>query len=300
MQNKVYQIITDRIIAQLETGVVPWHRTWSDIGAAHNLISHKPYRGFNAMLLGMAPFKSAHWLTHKQCTALGGHVNKGQKGWPVIFWKFSYKLPNGSYSEGTTLTPSQRKLYEKFCVLRYYTVFNSEQCEVISQHVPSPIKRSVNQIEGCENIIKNYINCPTIVHGGHQPYYSPSLDYVRMPEQSAFISPEAYYATLFHELTHSTGHAKRLNREGITSHKANFGSCEYSKEELIAELGNCFLINHAGILSDSLFENSASYIQSWIKVLQNNPQMIIQASSKAQQAVDYILNIEAATLDVAA
>ncbi|HNU47834.1 MAG TPA: zincin-like metallopeptidase domain-containing protein [Bacteroidia bacterium] len=185
-------------------------------------------------------------------------------------------------------------------MLRYYTVFNSEQCEGIAQHVPAPFQRVVNHIEACETILKNYTSCPPIVHRGNQPYYSPQSDYVCMPEQTKFITTEAYYATLFHELTHSTGHAKRLNREGITSHKANFASCEYSKEELIAELGNCFLINHAGLLSDSLFENSASYIQSWISVLEDNPQMIIQASAKAQQAVDYILNVEAVTLDVAA
>ncbi|MCK5352656.1 DUF1738 domain-containing protein, partial [bacterium] len=234
--NKVYKIITDQIIAKLEQGTIPWHMPWSADGPK-NLISDKPYRGINVFLLGSLGYMSPYWLTFKQARSLGGHVNKGEKGTPVVFWK--------TYSKMETDPDTQQTEKQQRFVLRYYRVFNIEQCTLPPEEIPQadPTTKEFDPIPQAESVVEAMPNVPELTHQSQRAFYSPRLDVVNMPRPESFDTPENYYSTLFHELTHSTGHESRLNRKGITD-PVRFGSNSYSKEELIAEMGSAFLSGH--------------------------------------------------------
>ena len=269
---KVSEIVTERIIKALEGGNIPWKRPWVS-GMPKNLVSKKEYRGINVFIL--AACSGDEWfLTYKQAQSLGGNVKKGEKGIPVVFWNFVKHTEKDTGKEKT------------IPFARYYTVFAASQCEGIT--VPAKSEKQNNPIENCEKAIANMPNKPAQVNGS-MAFYTPSKDTVTMPLLSSFKDAASYYATAFHEYIHSTGHESRLNREGVANHAA-FGKEDYSKEELVAELGSAFLCAETGISSDNLLENSVAYVQSWIRVLKNDPQFIISASSKARKSAEYILN----------
>ena len=280
--NKVYSIITDTIIKKLEEGTVPWHMPWS-AERPKNLISDKPYRGINIFLLGSLGYMSPYWLTFKQAQSLGGHVNKGEKSTPVVFWK----------SWRTMEQNDEGKHEEKSrFVLRYYRVFNIEQCSLPPEEVPEadPTTREFEPILEAEKIVQKMPSPPAISHLGNRACYSPILDQINMPKPETFEQRESYYSTLFHELIHSTGHEDRLHRPSITD-PVRFGSHSYSREELIAECGAAFLNGHCGLV-DSTIDNSASYIKGWLGRLRNDPKLVVQAAGKAQRAADYILDVK--------
>jgi len=269
-----YEIVTESIIMQLESGVAPWRKPWRTEAPA-NLVSKKEYRGINIFLLASQGYGSRYWLTYRQAQALGGNVKKGAHGSKVVFWKIDeYKKEN----EETGETENRKSI-----LLRYYVVFNLEQCEGIKSPEPAP---TINPIEQCESIVERMPNPPRFEQDS-QASYRPSTDTVGMPARSAFDSAEKYYSTFFHELTHSTGHPSRLGREGIVNHNP-FGSDEYSKEELVAEMGAAMLCGVAGIESQTL-DNSAAYLQTWIERLRSDSRLIVSAASQAQKAADYIL-----------
>jgi antirestriction protein ArdC len=288
MAVNVYQLVTDRIINQLETGTVPWRQPWSKgagLGEHQNLISQHQYRGINSLLTGSQGYQDPFWLTFKQSQSLGGSVRKGEKGTPIVYWMFGTKQEEN----GTE---------KRWGFAKYSTVFNVSQCEGLEEAVS---KAKANRksdriefkpIEACENIVKTYQAVP-IEFTQQRAFYRPSTDSINMPKPESFDTIENYYAVLFHELTHSTGHATRLNRPGIVS-KAHFGDHSYSKEELVAELGSAFLCAKAGIDTPTI-DQAASYIKSWLKALKDDPKMIIQASSAAQAAADLIQGIQAKT-----
>lgn len=266
----VYEVITDRILTMLKDGVVPWRQPWVAASAPKNLVSKKEYRGVNVLLLGTQNYTSPYWCTYKQCTEKGGQVRKGEKSTPVVFWKITDKKDNPK---------------EKSFILRYYNVFNVGQCDGLE--VPAEESRKVVEpIQACEDLVKLYKTIPKVEHGGSRAYYNPSFDYIGMPTMADFHSAEEYYSTFFHELVHSTGHKDRLDREGITN-PIRFGSHDYSFEELVAECGAAFLCGRAGIVNRTL-DNSAAYIASWVSKLKSEPRWIVEASSKAAKAVDYI------------
>jgi antirestriction protein ArdC len=284
MNNDVYQVITDRIIAQLERGVVPWQKPWQGgEQMPRNLISRHEYRGVNVFLLHAMCFESPFWLTYKQASELGGHVKKGEHACPVVFWKRLQK-DDSSEPDGKKTIP----------FLRYYSVFNVAQCEDIPPD-KIPVQNG-NQREHCpiteaENIVAAMPKKPEIRHGGGRACYSPSLDCVTMPKPETFCSGQDYYSVLFHELTHSTGHESRLNRKGVGATDGEwsaFGSSPYAREELVAEMGAAFLSGHAGIIERTL-DNSAAYIQSWLARLKEDRRLIVQAAAQAQRAADFIL-----------
>ncbi len=276
--NKVYKIITDQIVKKLESGIIPWHRPWNGGEPAMNLITKKPYHGINVFLLACSGYTSPYWLTFKQVQKLGGHVKKGEKSTIITFWSVKQKEKNNESEETKT---------ETYAVLRYYRVFNVEQCEGLDGKVPEPKTRDFHPIEEAERIVKSMPQCPPIYHKKQRAYYTPVKDYVNMPLQGTFISDEEYYSALFHELTHSTGHESRLGRKSLTT-LAGFGSHEYSKEELIAEMGSAYLCGHCGI-SQRVIDNQAAYIQGWLGRLRKDPKMVVWAASQAQKAADYIL-----------
>jgi antirestriction protein ArdC len=269
-----YEIVTESIIKQLESGVAPWRKPWrTEIPA--NLANKKEYRGINVFLLAVQGYGSRYWLTYRQAQALGGTVSKGQHGSKVVFWKIDeYRKED----EETGETESRKSI-----LLRYYTIFNLEQCEGIKSPEPLP---AVHPIEQCERIVERMPRRPKLEQDS-RACYRPSTDAVGMPARSAFHSAEEYYSTFFHELTHSTGHPSRVGREGIMNHNP-FGSEDYSKEELVAEMGAAMLCGVAGVASRTL-DNSASYLQSWINRLRSDSRLIVSAASQAQKAADYIL-----------
>lgn len=280
MSNKVYEIITDRIIQSLEKGVVPWRTPWV-MSAPRNLISKKPYRGVNVFLLSSMRYTSSWWLTFNQAKSLGGTVRKGEKSTPVVFYKV--------YDDKVVNPKTGQK--DKRFVLRYYSVFNATQCDDI---VVPPEARGQEfvPLDACERIVDRYIGRgPLVSHGGDRAAYSPTLDVIHLPTRESFQSPESYYATRFHEMVHSTGHPSRLNRDGIVKFDG-FATHNYSFEELVAECGSAFLCGEAGILNTTL-DNSVSYIQHWVSKLKSEPKWVVQAGGKAAAAADFIMNRKA-------
>jgi antirestriction protein ArdC len=284
MNHDVYQVITDRIIGLLETGVVPWQKPWQGgEQMPRNLISGHEYRGVNVFLLHAMSYTSPYWLTFNQARELGGHVKKGERACPVVFWK-RLQVEAPGEPDGKKIIP----------FLRYYSVFNVAQCEDIpADKIPvlNGSKREHCPIQAAESIVATMPKKPEIKHGGGRACYTPNLDCVIMPLPETFRSGQDYYSVLFHELTHSTGHASRLNRNGVGSSDGEwsaFGSTPYAREELVAEMGAAFLSGHAGIVERTL-DNSAAYLQSWLARLKDDNRLIVQAAAAAQKAADFIL-----------
>ncbi|MFI5107530.1 MAG: ArdC family protein [Terriglobales bacterium] len=278
----VYEVITQRIIQQLESGTAPWHKPWKARGRGalpRNLITGHEYRGINLWVLMSCGCNSPYWLTFRQARELGGHVRQGETGFPVVYWKF-----------GTREIQDRDEIIEKKSVLcRYYTVFNLEQCEGITspEKYPEPTP-DLDPIEACANIVDGWATKPSIQHGGDRASYHKLQDCIRMPMMADFDHGAAYYSTLFHELTHSTGHPSRLNRSTLMDAES-FGDENYSREELIAELGAAFLCGITGIENKTI-NNSSSYLQSWLQVLRSDSRLVLVAAGQAQKAVDLILS----------
>ncbi len=280
----VYEVITARIIKQLEAGVAPWHKPWKASGKSglpRNLVSGREYRGINVWILLSSGYASPCWLTFRQARELEGHVRQGEVGLPVVYWKF-----------GKREVQDGDEVVEKPSVLcRYYTVFNVEQCEGlrIQPADPTEDQPQVPPIEACEQVVDAWLGKPMIRHGGDCASYSKMLDCVQMPERTCFDSVEEYYSTLFHELTHSTGHPTRLNRSTLTDFE-RFGDQNYSREELVAEMGSAFLAGYCGIENKTI-NNSAAYLHNWLEVLKDDSRLVLIGASQSQKAADLILGV---------
>jgi antirestriction protein ArdC len=281
----VYQIITDRITAKLEQGKIPWRMPWKSTGEPRNFESKREYTGVNLWLLHSCGYTSPLWMTFKQIQERGGNVRKGEKACPVVFWK-QYYQPAGEGDSGEVVTIDGEDCIKRF-VLRYYNVFNAEQIEGIE--FPKTAEGDgdrVPSIDQAESVIAMMPNKPEFREGG-QASYTPALDVVTMPPVALFTSSWGYYGTVFHELAHSTGHGSRLGRLK-TSEVAAFGSANYAKEELVAEMSAAYLVGTCGGSLDAL-ENETAYIQGWLKALKDDKRMLVFAAAQAQKAADYIL-----------
>lgn len=277
----VYEIVTNRMLEEMKKGIIPWKQPWVG-GEPKNLVSKKSYRGINVFLLPRT-YSSAWWISYKQAQSLGGQVKKGEKGYPVVFWKTN-KVEEEDEETGKTKTKT-------FPILRYYTVFNIGQCEGIE----NPDIRHYNDFEKirtCEMIVGNMPVPPPILFQEQRAYYNSNSDTVNMPKPESFTSKEHYYSTLFHELTHSTGHKSRLDRFTQEHDNQIFGSSSYSKEELTAELGAAMLAAVAQIDNSALTENSTAYLQNWMKKFGEDQRLLVQAAAKAQKSCDFILGVE--------
>jgi antirestriction protein ArdC len=286
----VYQLVTDLIIEKLESGIIPWRKPWNDYGAAVNYISKKPYRGINQLILNGLHIKP-FYLTFKQAISLGGRVKKGTKSIPVTYWNFIYrnKETNRRIS-GDMVSSYPADLILKTAFLKYYRVFNIDDVLHVDFDIPDLSSEVDNySIDRCEAVFFQMKDCPEIRHKENQAYYNPVYDFINTPPIELFKSSELYYSILHHELVHSVGHPKRLNRFDGNEISA-FNSTNYSKEELIAEIGAAFLNGYTGILNDDTLNDSSAYIQGWLSKLRNDKKFIVEASAKAQKAVDYILN----------
>jgi len=276
MNIKAYERITERITALLSQGTVPWHKPWRvTTELPRNLVTGKPYRGINVFLLMAMSYESPCWLTCRQANRLGGKIRKGEKACPVVFWK-------RMEAEDTESAEQQKKPP----LLRLYYVFNVAQCDGLKA-APTPAQNgSFESIKPAE-VVAQMPEPPGIKHGMAKAFYFPLEDTVCMPDRNRFDAEEAYYATLFHELVHSTGHEKRLKRASIME-RNGYGSDPYCKEELVAELGSAFLCGYAGIVERTI-DNSAAYLEGWLKQLQNDRTLIVSAAAQAQKAADFIL-----------
>ena len=289
----VYQIVTDQILDLLDQGTVPWKKPWKGgaVGWPKNLISKKQYRGINVFLLEITSssmgYVSPYWLTYKQAQDLGGHVRKGEKSALVVFWKMCKK----EYTDETG-----EKCTDEYPVLRYYHLFNLCQCEGINPDKLPEGAISVDDedlldfepIQACENIVNHMPKRPEIKHSPQaRAFYRPVDDFVHMPDKEKFNSIPEYYSTLFHELTHSTGHKDRLDRQSLST-MAAFGAYDYGKEELVAEMGAALLCGMASIETATI-ENSAAYIDGWRRKISKDRKLVVQAAALAQKAVDFIL-----------
>lgn len=276
----IYEEITNRIIKQLESGNIPWHKPWSGIASgAYNRISKKPYSLLNQMLLE----HDGEYATYKQWSDIGGKVRKGEKSEIVVFWKIIQVEENNDGKIEKRSIP----------LLKYINVFHISQIDGVEPKNIKPVEHK--PIEEAEQIKNDYASRENIhikESITDKAFYSPSRDFIQVPCKEQYKDIMEFYSTLFHEMIHSTGHRDRLGRLDCNVQFASFGSEDYSKEELIAEIGSAFLMNHIGIETFKTFKNSAAYIQSWLKVLKNDNRFIVSASSKAEKAMKYILGVK--------
>lgn len=291
-------MVTDKIVEQLENGIVPWQKPWTGAGIADggaiNYVSRRPYSMLNQMLLG----REGEWLTFKQIQDCGGKIKKGAKSSIVVFYKIMKYVEKQQESMGETSEEKKEKI-RLVPVLRYYNVFHIDDCTGIESKITKEeIKDSKHEpIEQAETVISDYISREEgLTLKNDQPsdraYYNPTLDVVVVPMISQYDIVEEYYSTTFHELTHSTIKKSRCDRISETSGiSALFGSENYSREELVAEIGSAMLCNATGIDSDKAFKNSVAYIQGWLSHIRKDNKAIVWASSRAEKAAKYIMNI---------
>lgn len=269
----VYEIITNRIVEQLDKGVVPWRKPWATSRPV-NYVTGKPYNGINLMLLD-----AGEYATYNQINKAGGQVIQGSKGSIVVFYKAIEKENPEDLDEDGNPTKKIKR------ILRYSTVFKIGEQTTGLELKHTNKEKNVKVILSGEQVSKDYLTKENIkLSTSNEASYSPTLDDIKIPAITSFDKSESYYATLFHEMVHSTGHESRLNREI----KNGFGSEKYSKEELVAEMGSAFLCAETGIEPD--IENSSAYIAAWKQRLQDDSYLIVCASKYAQKAVKFILN----------
>ena len=275
IKSEIYAAITEKIIANLES-CGSWQQMWRTVSPV-SLNGHI-YRGINRLMLANDHYQSSVYGTFQQIRANGGQVMKGEKSTLVVFWK--------RLRSTDPITLEEKTKY----LLRYYHVFNSEQAhfdEIGKQKIEKMNGiTSGQQVMEAEQIIQGYRDAPKIYfdHSENSPCYYPSVDEIHVPPIGSFVSPEAFWRVLYHEEVHSTMHESRLNRTEGRGNK--FGDENYTKEELVAELGSAFLANVAGF---SDIQNTAAYIRNWSGHLRENQKLIVWAASRAEKAAEYIL-----------
>lgn len=291
MKKDIFEKVTAKIIADLEQGDLSWIKPW---GSAHmegrivRPLRHNgtAYRGINVLMLWGAALEYGYhapvWMTFKQAQALGAHVRKGERGHMVVYADTISRT--GEREDGS-------EEEKRIAFMKGYTVFNAGQIEGLPDHYyiqPEPPLPTVLRIESAERFFA--ATGADLRHGGTSAHYSGGSDHVQMPMFESFRSPEAYYATLAHEVTHWTKHPKRLDRD---FGRKRWGDEGYAREELVAELGAAFLCADLGLTPEP-GQDHAAYIQSWLKVLRNDKRAIFTAASYAQRAADYLHGMQPA------
>jgi antirestriction protein ArdC len=297
----VAQVATDAIIARLEEGVIPWRRPWraTGDGLARNLRTKRPYTGVNALLLPAMGFGSPWWLTVRQANDLGGAVRKGERSTPVVFWKRmerALRADEDAPANARVVTDETGRRRLQWFMLRYYRVFNVEQCDGLEDRVPAPEPNEWDADAAavaldealCAFCDREGIR---LSHSGDRAFYHPARDRIALPDVEAFDSGESYVRTFAHEAIHATGHKSRLAREDILA-AGGMGSESYSREELTAELGAAMLALRFGCSTDGDLDNAAAYIGSWLRALRGDRRLVVAAASRAQRAAEYIVPLD--------
>ena len=288
MNKQICAMVADRVLEELKKGVVPWKKPWfgSDRFVSH--INGKHYSLLNCMMLG----EPGEYATFNQVNKEGGKVKKGAKSKVVVYWSPVVKEEIGDDGE---------KKLKKYFILKYYRVFHLRDCEGIkAKYIGDDGERFEHEtVKDAEDVVNGYCAAnPSLkierTEESGRAYYRPSADEIVVPRIEQFEKVEEFYSTLFHEMTHSTGHWTRLGRFNESGAVAAFGGEDYGKEELIAELGAAALCGKCGIESSDSFENSAAYLKGWMEAIKGNPELIVAAAGKADKAVAFILGEEAA------
>ena len=304
-KKNVYEIVAETIIKMVETeGVLPWHKPWTCsskladdaiFGEARSWSNGRYYRGINQFILGFC----GQWATAKQIFDNGGHIKKGCKATPVVFWSFMVK--DEKTGKLRPFDENKDSDSDKIPFLRYINVFrigrdttDIEEKDFSSKKKDTTnIEESFKADEYAESIINEYVSRETInfsnAINSNRAFYAPFADKVVVPNKSSFENESEYYSTAFHELTHSTGAKSRLNRDGIVKNDG-FGNNLYSKEELIAEMGAAMLLHITNLNIPTTLTNNAAYIKGWLKQIKEEPKILVFAASQAEKAVKYILN----------
>lgn len=288
----LYQVITDKILEEIEkTGKLNWVKEWKTKRGSNvfpmNGITKKRYEGINFFLLCMQDYCNPYWLTYKQVEQLGGNVRKGEKSTMIVFWKINeYTTTNANTNEEES---------KKVPILRYYNVFNVEQCDNINikeDEVPEVQYNENEKIEIAQSIVDNYQVREAInydIKESDRAYYRPSTDSITMPLINQFNTSQSFYSTFFHEISHSTGHKNRLNRKEVVE-TTYFGSCDYGMEELTAELTSAFICAEIGISNENTERNSIAYLKNWKNAIKGDKKLFLMASQRASKSAKYILN----------
>ncbi|MFG6076895.1 ArdC family protein [Erwinia sp. OPT-41] len=310
----LYRKITDRIIIALENGVEPWRKPWRAVAGSElaglplNATTGRHYSGVNVLLLWMSAeeqgFRNNYWLTYRQAQQTGGQVRKGEKATLAVIYKDWTKQAEDR--EGNRLYDSEgRPLMETVPMLKPLQLFNAEQCEGL----PADIAASPEQIQTMDedgvlspevmDKVVRIFNATGVKHRmlpQDRAYYRPLTDEIVMPLAEQFFTEADWWSTLLHELVHSTGHARRLNREGITSSSRKFGGPVYAFEELIAEMGSAFLCAQLGVFGEVRHD---SYVEGWLKVLKSDKKALFRACRQAREASEYLLALTGRNADAA-
>lgn len=292
--------LVDTLLKYIETNPERWERGWYSVSnePAFNPISQKRYKGLNAFYLyalsEMKGYKDPRWLTFKQAKDLGANVKQGEHSANIFYWNLYDKSTKQSFSEETVKDLSEEERDKYFDdnvrpVLKYYQVFNAEQCDNMPEYKRTAEQQSMAEEERAqqnaliERVIRN--SSAPISYGGNRAYYSPSDDAIRLPEIENFKSMQDYYATALHEIAHSTGHKSRLNRDIENT----FGTHKYAKEELRAELASIFMQIDMGLsIEGNHFENHGAYLASWLKAVKKDVKEFYSASAEAEKISEYV------------
>lgn len=284
----VYQIVTEKVLAMLAEGTVPWRQPWVSVGVPRSMSTGKPYRGINPFLLLIQSmtegYTSSWWGTYDHIAKLGGQVRKGQESTTIVWWSRGSKEVTDEATEETVT--------KSWATARLFRVFNADQADGLPEKFTGADKDSgLATLPELDAMTAAYeATLRELTYGGDRAYYSPLLDVVRLPPIGSYKSVDAFYSTKGHELTHSTGHKSRLKREGIVEGHS-FGDELYSREELIAEMGAAMFCGMLGIEQTTL-PSSAAYLANWLGVLRGDSKMVVTAAAAAQKAVDMILGTE--------
>jgi antirestriction protein ArdC len=291
-RSDVHSRVTSHVVQQLVQGVRPWHQPWNAEYAAGRItrpLRHngQPYKGINILMLWASAELSGlacpYWLTFQQAKELGGFVRKGEHGSPVVYASSFKKKETDDAGE---------EVEQEIPFLKQYTVFNAVQCEGLPQQFYQLAEPPADKLERIEAVDRFCANTKAdIRYGGNRAYYAIEADYIRMPPFETFRDAESHAATLVHELTHWTRHASRLNRD---LGRKKWGDEGYAMEELVAELGSAFLCADLHITPE-VRDNHASYINSWLKVLNEDKRAIFTAAAHASRAVDYLHGLQPQT-----
>jgi len=290
-----YQEVTDRIIAALEAGTPPWRRPWDPDKAGgpampRNATTGQRYRGINVLTLGMSPLAFAsgdpRWATYKQAEERGWQVRKGERGTTGYFFK-RLELRDGKSdgrSDGSGPDGNEDGV-RRIPLLRAFALFHASQIEDIPPYIPPTVEEAPWRAPEAASII--FANSRAVLRvGGEKAFYSPATDHIQMPPEGAFATAQGYCGTLLHELGHWTGHPSRLDRDLRNA----FGSHDYAREELRAEIGQVMACGELGItVSAGDFANNAAYVASWLEKLRSDRKEIFRAAADAQRIADYLL-----------
>jgi antirestriction protein ArdC len=282
----LYQEITDKIIAELEAGRVPWVQPWGTVAAKasltmpKNAATQRQYSGINVLILWDAViehgFSTQNWLTFRQALRLGGNVRKGEHGTTVVYADRFVPDEERERAERDGDEPNAIPFLKRF------TVFNTDQCERLPAELtnaPAPVPEGLI-LPHAEALVA--ATGADFRIGGDRAFYTPAHDFIQVPRPEAYFEPINWYCTALHELGHWTGHPSRLGRD-LSGH---FGSALYAKEELVAEMTSAFVCASLGIVPTV---RHADYIGSWLEVLREDNRAIVRAASAASKAADYLL-----------